>query len=176
MGMKYILIFLLVPFSHAWANNCTKLSQIAQFHDRELQFQSIKVKDSTNGICDDKANIIQVQKLEENLSDQAIEPYACHSLAAVEERIANLENEQGLLLGFDKLKSDIKANKQQAGELKGNDAQTAGLNFIDGLNAAETLEQLLENADGNMLVALRNKNPDERKTVDEVKKIDRSFL
>ncbi|HXH75145.1 MAG TPA: hypothetical protein VNJ08_09290 [Bacteriovoracaceae bacterium] len=184
--MKLIILFIFstFPLVHADAPSaaCNDLVEITKHYEHKLQWQSLIDENESgekkpDGFCTPDSAEKAVKKTHPTMTEgqlTAVKEYGCDSLAAIELNIAKFENEQSLLMGFHKLKTDIAKNKDDVvkhQKLSGDPkkAKRAGLNFVDGLNAAESLEVLLESADGNMLKVLKSLPGGDRNSVAKVK-------
>lgn len=177
--MKPILIPLLALFIFPIAfaeDRCKEMSDIVQHYERLIQWKSVEeIKDGERKDC---TPAMSTQLIQENLkkiktefdTDQTgkLNQYACASLATLETRIAELENEASLLSGFHKLKADLKENQKKADDPSKKVALMAGLSFVNGLNAAENLELMLAD-NGNMLKAIHGMEPAKRADPKQVK-------
>lgn len=167
------LLTLLVLHPSYAQDHCKELTDVVQHYESLLQWKTVE-----DGKCRAKTGSddttaagpttqMMVRKIEEKgkpLSDeekQRLMNSTCFSLATIESRIAELENKASLLSGFHKLKADLKENKEKADDKDSKDSPVAGLNFVNGLNAAESLELLLDNG-GNMLKAVKGQGPADR--------------
>jgi hypothetical protein len=182
MSMKTLFIgLLLLSSSLAMATpNCARLSQIVQHHELALLNSKVQLtgedgrptQDRSCEAGDAGANIILNRSLHRSASDRQktfIRQYACKESALIEERIANLENEEAQLRGFEKLHADLANNREQMRRASTPAAaqQRAGMNFIDGLNTATALEVLIGGDDhGQMFKAISHGiRPENRQNV-----------
>ncbi len=67
----------------------------------------------------------------------------CGTLASVTERLHTLENEIALMSGFDKLKDEIRTNKEEVADVSVTKAQRAARSFQRALGVAQTLDLIL---------------------------------
>lgn len=176
--MRCVLLFLLLTPSALLAApvDCKKVAEIVKHYELKLMSQGLK-EDKTN-VCTTKntapsgkapttAKLLEKHSKLSASQKDALEEFGCSNLATLEARIANLENEQSLLTGFKKMQADLLANKKGAGSKDPKFAKRAGLNFVNGLNAAKNLEAILET--GDLIKALKGVPATERATVDKFK-------
>lgn len=102
---------------------------------------------------------------EKAFSKEIFSEYKCEGFSAIEAKIQELESRLDFLNGFEKLKADLKAQKEKVDDKSLKTAQVAGLNFKDGLITAQSLELLLnaEDEDGDSLFLKLRKVPLEKR-------------
>lgn len=169
--MKTLLLLLVFsPLTFAADNPaCKPLSEAFKFYDSKVQFLNMRSFESDGTpkpLCKEDENLAIIEAATKDLSTEAkdaIKKFGCDPLVAIDDQLAKLENEQSLLIGFEKLKTSILENKNKVADPNPVTSKLAGLNFIDGLNAAVSLEQMLE-ADGTFLKIFKDVPPDKRAT------------
>lgn len=148
-------MLLLLTFNVALAApNCNELSQTARNLEFEMQNKTINPEECAK------------LKPSKELTEGALKifnDYKCAKFSDIEARIKELENENTLLIGFEKLKADIKKNKSEikVDEKSVKENQEAADKFIDALNTAQSLELILDSKDnkGNHLISILKQLP-----------------
>jgi hypothetical protein len=167
--MKYLALLLFISQAYGAGDprRCQDLSQIFRQYESQFQFKNLPECSGENTL-----NELQTKyQLSSEDQKKFLQDNSCKTLANIEERIANLQNEQELLAGFEKLKADILANKNSVNPEAPRNSKFAALDFMDGLNVATTLEQLIVESSGNLLKALKNSKTEDRDSAQEVKVI-----
>lgn len=139
--MMNLFIFLfLIPLSFAEKPpTCEELGSILQKQESELMGKN------ANGLTCAKLNAEDLMKLNDVDSSQLalVNEFKCQNLSVLEARIAKLQNEASLLQGFEKLKTHLKTQKDAAESAVPAEAQAGGMNFVDGVITAQSLELLV---------------------------------
>lgn len=156
--MKYLLLFLVVPFLNAGAAapDCDKLKQIAGELEKKIQ--------STN-LGPELCNKLEPADL--NLPADSVGfggdwDYRCKDVSAIDLQLKSIENEIALLKGIELLKSEINSGLTTLKQFKDPEiAKVASTAFIQNLNVAVSLEQFLatNNSKGENILAMVAKDP-----------------
>lgn len=144
--MKYLLLFIVIPFSvaHAAAPDCNNLKKIAGDLEKKIQSTHFKPEACTTLGPDDL-----------NLPADSIGfggewDYRCKDVSAIDLQLKSIENEIALLKGIDTLKSEIDTGLVTLKQYKNPDmAKEASASFIQNLNVAISLEQFLGTNNSN---------------------------
>lgn len=134
--MKLCLLFLLISLT-AFAGvdlSCSQYEAMAPAFEKKLMNKSAQ-----------DCSSLSVQSLMGSTDDSLksnVEKYRCNELSLIEADLKRLQSELDLLQGFQKLKADIKAEKEKLGSTVLISAQTAGKNFTDGVITAQSMELL----------------------------------
>ncbi|HLT23358.1 MAG TPA: hypothetical protein VKZ84_07940, partial [Bacteriovoracaceae bacterium] len=104
----------------------------------------------------------------------------CSPLYQIESKIAELENQEALLLGFEKLKNQISTNQEEVSTEKNQEKiQEAAKDFAQALNTAQTIEVMLDsqipNKDLNFLQLLAAEHPDQWATAEQLRSLTATF-
>jgi hypothetical protein len=137
--MKWLILFLTIQYAVA-DDSCDKLASVVQNLETSLM-------DKRADKCDQNT---AEQLLPGNSADQKklIEESRCQSLAVLESRIRDLENEHSLLMGFQKLKDELQTQQKKIGTTPLlPEALKIGVNFKDNLIIAQSLELMLNTSD-----------------------------
>lgn len=140
--MKFLLLLMMVPVL-SYAQNkvsCDELEKIAANLEQTL------MKTNLPSPACQSVTSQTLRSSDENDLKETIENYKCSNLSVIEANIRNLEGEMTLLQGIQKLKADIQINKDDTRNPKQTTAAKAGENFLQGVEAAQSLELLFSEA------------------------------
>ncbi|MFP5385751.1 MAG: hypothetical protein ACLGHN_06700 [Bacteriovoracia bacterium] len=150
--MNLLLILLLIPLSFAGSPpDCDELGKILQGYEKDIQKAHI-----------DKCQSVKFSDLvKQDPPSQELEIFTnhkCSDFATIEAHIQRLVNERDVLMGFKKLKEDIKLAKDQTASRNAMGARAAGMSFVDSLNTAQSFELILNTLtsdDKSLLVKIK---------------------
>lgn len=166
--MKALSLFFLVLAAPAMAAGptCARLREVAFHYDQRMKNKQI---DSCNN--ETLSEITNVPN-----KDEILGRMKCAQLGVLEERARTLENQLGLLEGFEKLKTDIRNNREGTADPNLTRAQTAARNFRRALNSAKTFEMLLRTGgDEQILRQLKSFPEGERNSPEKLRDAVRAF-
>jgi hypothetical protein len=157
--MKYLLLFLVIPFSvaHAAAPDCNALKKIAG--DLEKQIQSTHFKDPET--CT-KLEPKDLGLPKDSIGFGGDWDYRCKDVSAIDLQLKSIENEIALLKGIEVLQSEINTGLDTIKKFKNpNMAKKASTTFIQNLNVAISLEQFLgtNNSDSENILSKVAQDP-----------------
>lgn len=147
-----VLLFVLImmPFPASAALSCGELESMVS--DLEQAFMKTRISGNCSSL---PASSLVPGEQEETIS--IVDKHKCSDLAIIEAEIRNRENEVAMLRGFQKLKDDIRTEKERTAQTNPRKAQEAGENFANGVLTAQSLEVLLnENTSVEFLTSLRD--------------------
>lgn len=139
--MNLFIFLLLIPLSFAagvTAPDCRGLATLIQGYEKDLgrsfiqnpQCNSLKTED--------------IVKTEVPLSEpKFLEGKLCHSLTAVDAELETLKLQEAVLTGIQKLKTTVAESKALVDSKNPKEAREAGRTFLSSLNAAQSLELVL---------------------------------
>ncbi len=147
--MKWPWLLLLIPLSQAMAATaptCRELPGLLEGFEKDLmdasslQMCERPLEEFSLLTYNDGAGVNQIMSAE-----QAAFAYEnrCMKLSVIENDIRRLENQHTLLLGFEKLKADIKAQKELVASRNATTSGRAALHFQDAVITAQSIELLV---------------------------------
>lgn len=136
--MKALLVLSLLVTTYAQARDmsCSDLGNFISTRYTELQR-------FTNPSCREETLPLLVENRNEDDIRRVIGEYGCTPLSGVEDKLNQLENEIALLVGFEKMKTEIAEKREEAGDPNLTRARRAAADFRRGLVTARALETLL---------------------------------
>lgn len=141
--MNFLVLLALIPFAFADSPpTCQELGRIIQGYEKDLQKKFIKAPST-------ECRNLKVSDLGSNLplkNTHLIEENKCSSLSVIEAQLETLKNQEAILTGIDKLKTNIQASQTGAGDNNQAVARSAGNSFVNSLNTAQSLELLLNSS------------------------------
>lgn len=150
--MRYLSIFLLIPFlsAHA-APTCDELKNIAKTLEEEIQNKSLpdcdKLTPKDIGQPDDAIGFPNVKKRD---GADGNWDYRCKDFSAIDQQLKSIENELALLTGINKLKTEI---DQALATFKNNPEHEvirgSSKSFYTNVKVAATLEDFLHTNNDN---------------------------
>ncbi|MGE3608191.1 MAG: hypothetical protein AB7I27_01290 [Bacteriovoracaceae bacterium] len=97
--------------------------------------------------------------------DKIFNEFKCENFSSIEAKLKDLESQLDYLTGLEKLKANIKAQKEKTADKNAPLAQEAGMNFQDALITAQSFELLLsaKDSEGNLLFKELRKIPKDKR-------------
>lgn len=163
--------------SHLWAKTtapgCQDLSRILSSAEKEIMSAHVK------GCSElDLASLLPKEIASE--TQEFFNEHKCSPLYQIETQIAELENQEALLLGFEKLKNQISSAQETVSEEK--DKQTAeqvAKDLVQALNTAQSIEIMLDSQipdkDVNYLQLLAAELPEQWEDLEKLRSITAQF-
>ncbi|MFL5785631.1 MAG: hypothetical protein ACJ76H_13530 [Bacteriovoracaceae bacterium] len=132
--MKGLILFALIISPAVYAGmSCTQLGEYISRNQGEIL----------------TAKAPGVQCTDTNSDTNTIEYFKCRSVANIDEKIANVEHDVTLLMGFQQMKNEIRDNKEETASENLTKARRAARDFKAALSTARAL-QLILNTDSTV--------------------------
>ncbi len=134
--MKGLLAILLTASFAATAGelSCARLRDVAVANENDY----LRAKATS---CSNMS--IQIEGIDAAVVNRVLASDKCGTLASVTERLHTLENEIALMSGFDKLKDEIRTQKEAVVDVNETKSQRAAKKFQKALGVAQTLDLIL---------------------------------
>jgi hypothetical protein len=132
-----LLLSLIFLSSSLFAGTCQEMASSLQKVDQIILSANVKEcakEDDTQ---------IEYPGFDEDL----IKEYRCANLATLDQEIANIHEQETIVMGFGKLKEDIKAQKKIVAAGKVKEQQKAAVDFANGVEKAAVLEAFIQSED-----------------------------
>ncbi len=157
--MVYLLLLAYVPLSFANPQLCGSLANILSAAERTISQKPIN--DCRNKTVNEILGSAVVR-------DRAfLEGKLCQDHATIEAQLEKLRAELAVAEGIKKLVTEVEANKAQAANRNPQVARAGGLNFVQSLETASSLELLLStelNGNGTPLLQRIREAPENRRS------------
>jgi hypothetical protein len=136
-AMKVLLLALILPLCAYAAKDlsCDQYGKMLPDLEKKLMGQTLRD-------CGDYSPQILLGSSDDSFKED-VDRYKCQDLSLIDANTTRLQSELDLLAGFQKLKADIKAEKENMGSRVLKSAQEAGKNFTVGVVTAQSLELLI---------------------------------
>ncbi len=170
------LILLFPAASFAVGPNCAELQRIVGGYEREL-LSTKYTECNTESLTVDG---VESDFLTSILEDSG-KSMKCAPLGVIEERIKTLDNELALLQGFEKLKNDIRTNKDETQNPSLTKAQRAAVDLERSLKTAQAFDLLLGvdgdkfDSETHIMRQLAGITAEQRNTPEKFKTVLREF-
>lgn len=141
------MLLFFIPLSFAGSPpNCGELGTIIETYEKDLQKKFIT-----------DCGKISHQTLIKDIpvtNPEFLEGQMCSDLATIETQLERLKLEEAVLTGINKLKKAVQVSKEQVEKGQGAAQRVAAMSFVSSLNAAQSLEVLLQTTtdDGTPLI------------------------
>ena len=155
------------------APGCQDLSRILSEAEKELQ--------TSHAPACGELNITTLLPQEiSSETESFFNEHKCSPLYQIEIKIAELENQEALLLGFEKLKNEVSSSQEEISTEKNQERiNQATKDFAQALNTAQSIEVMLDSEipgkDVNFLQLLAAESPDLWSDVEKLRSLTNEF-